>query len=249
MSWGLLTKDGILYEMEGECYASKLTLKKTADGDLQIPPQKFAVIFDVNGTAAIPKPAEVKAKPQKSPEEIYLETLQANSNLTAPIRKPSEFGFKSGDTYVLVDADKAVAKAFDFEGNQVFAIPCTATGQNPQWRNNSGDTPPGLYKIGEIYNDYARVGANPEYDRTLMSYGWITFDLVDLEGNEDNNARAGICWHGGGSGCGWPGAWASGQELLPTLGCLRSHNVHLLEKILPRTKLGTVFVAVYQDNA
>jgi hypothetical protein len=246
MAWGLLTKDGILYEMEGEFYTSKLTLSKTADGDFQIPPQAHTVIFDVNGTAEEPKPAPVK--PQLTAEEIYLDELKKKSHLVKPIRKPSEFGFKQGDTYVLVDADAAVARAFDFDGNQVFAIDCIATGQNPQWRNNSGDTPPGLYKLGEVYNDYASVGDNPAYDRTLMSYGWITFDMVDLEGNEDNNQRAGICWHGGGSGCGWPGAWAPMQELLPTLGCLRTHNIFLRDKILPRTKLGTVYVAVYQDS-
>jgi hypothetical protein len=38
------------------------------------------------------------------------------------------------------------------------------------------------------------------------------------------------------------------QELLPTLGCLRTHNIFLRDKILPRTKLGTVYVAVYQDS-
>jgi hypothetical protein len=247
MAWGLY-KNGILYDMVDSFYAAKVTVQKTPTGDPIIPSRPHNIILDLDGNAPTPLPMPVKAKPAGTAEDLYLATLKSNSNLTAPIRKPSEFGFKKGDTYVLVDADKAVAKAFDFDGNQVFAIPCTATGQNPQWRNNSGDTPPGLYKIGEIYNDYARVGATPEYDRTLMSYGWITYDLIDLEGNEDNNARAGICWHGGGSGCGWPGAWSPGQELLPTLGCLRSHNIHLFEKILPRTELGTVYVAVYQDS-
>jgi hypothetical protein len=228
--------------MEGSEYSASIPTSKTKDGDLVIKTPDGTNIV-INDDAPIPsKKAKITA------EDLYIAELKKSAGLTAPVRKPSEFGFKDGDTYVLVNASTQVAKAFDFHGNQLFAIECMATGQAPQWRNNSGDTPPGLYKIGEIYNDYARVGDNPAYDRTLMSYGWITFDMVDLEGNEDKNNRAGICWHGGGSGCGWPGAWAKAQKLLPTLGCLRSHNIHLLEKILPRAKAGTVFIAVYQDQ-
>jgi hypothetical protein len=62
MAWGLLTKDGILYEMEGEFYTSKLTLSKTDDGDFRIPPQPHTIIFDVNGTAPVPSPNPIPAR-------------------------------------------------------------------------------------------------------------------------------------------------------------------------------------------
>lgn len=165
-----------------------------------------------------------------------------------PNRKPREFGFKRGDTHIVVDATNKTAKAYDFDGKLLWTIPCMATGQDPNWRIRSGDTPPGLYKLGTVYNDYAKVGRNPAYDRTLMSYGWVTFDMIDLEGNEDNSGRAGICLHGGGSALSWPGAWAPKQKLYATLGCLRAHNIDLVEKVLPRYQQGVVFISVYQDR-
>jgi hypothetical protein len=81
-----------------------------------------------------------------------------------------------------------------------------------------------------------------------MAFGWMSFDMVDLEGNEDNSGRAGIMLHGGGSGCGWPGAWREQQTLYPTLGCLRMHNADLWDFVMQRYEMGTVFVSVYQDD-
>ncbi len=168
--------------------------------------------------------------------------------LIAPTEKPQQHGFKKGDTHIVVNAAAKAATAWTFEGVKLWNIFCLAEGQDPNWRNNSGDTPPGLYKLGAVYNDYAQVGSNPVYDRTLMAYGWITFDMIDLEGNEDDNYRAGICLHGGGSACGWPGAWNPWQPLYATLGCLRIHNTNLKDKILPLVKQGTVFISVYQNS-
>jgi len=89
---------------------------------------------------------------------------------------------------------------------------------------------------------------------------------VELEQQEIKVGRAGIMLHGGGSGCGWPGAWAAkqavprqppwptanfivaGQQpLLPTLGCIRLHNVDLRDKVLPLYETGTVYVGVFQE--
>lgn len=168
--------------------------------------------------------------------------------LYSPHQKPQQHGFKKGDTHIVVNAQTNTAKAYTFEGQKLWEVPCLAMGQDPNWRNNSGDTPPGLYKLGTLYNDYGTVGDNPAYDRTLMSYGWMTFDMIDLEGNEDDNGRAGICFHGGGSGCGWPGAWLPRQKLYPTLGCVRFHNEDLVDKIWPLYRQGTVFVSVFQDD-
>ena len=73
-------------------------------------------------------------------------------------------------------------------------------------------------------------------------------DLEELEGQEARYGRAGIMIHGGGSACGWPGAWAPEQPLVPTLGCVRLRNVDLLHRVLPLTLTGTVFVSVFQEG-
>jgi hypothetical protein len=168
--------------------------------------------------------------------------------LTAPKRKPQEFGFKEGDYHIIVNAESKTAKIFDFHGVLEVTIPCRAQGMTADWTANSGDTPPGLYRLGAVYADYEEVGDQPGYDRTLMAYGWYSFDLVDLEGNEDDNFRAGLMAHGGGSGNGWPGAWANHQKLLDTLGCLRFFNSDLRFEIMPRYRKGTIFLSVWQDD-
>jgi len=167
--------------------------------------------------------------------------------MTSPKKKPQNFGFKHGDTHIIVNGQSNTAKAYSFEGTLLWEIPCLPHGQFASWKVNQGDTPPGLYKIGAIYNDYAK-NPNPPYDRTLMAYGWISFDLVELENQETGYGRAGIMLHGGGSGDGWPGAWAPKQPLLTTYGCVRYHNQDLRDKVLPLTKQGTVFVSVYQGS-
>jgi len=168
--------------------------------------------------------------------------------LTTPKTTPHDYGFKAGDFHIIVNASTESAKCFDSSGKQLWKVPALATGQQPNWREWAGDTPPGVYKLGTAYNDYEIAGESPEYDRTLMSYGWVTFDMIDLEGNEDGNDRAGICLHGGGSGCGWPSAWHAQQALYPTYGCVRMHNQDLRDRILPLTQTGTVFLSVYQDD-
>lgn len=166
------------------------------------------------------------------------------AKIYAPTEQPKQHGFKNGDSHLIVNAVTRTAKAYNSEGVLLWELPALADGQHANWRVYQGDTPPGLYKIGAIYNDFQ----NPPDIRTKMSYGWVTFDLVDQEGNEDQNNRSGIAIHGGGSGLGWPAAWAALQQLLPTWGCVRMHNQHLLDKLLPLCNQGTVFVSVYQDD-
>ncbi len=55
--------------------------------------------------------------------------------------------------------------------------------------------------------------------------------------------------HGGGSACGWPGAWAPQQPLHPTLGCIRIHNADLRDRVLPLYRQGTVYVGVFQEKS
>lgn len=170
--------------------------------------------------------------------------------MIGPKKSPRDFGFKKGDSHLIVNDIVETMKAYSFEGKLLWEIPCLARGQGSdyEFRLQRTDTPPGLYVIGEIYNDYEKFGSNPSFDRTLMAYGWISFDLIDLEGQESNNGRAGIMIHGGGSAAGWPLAWAPKQPLYATHGCCRTHNVDLRDKILPLTKTGKVYVSVYQES-
>ena len=169
--------------------------------------------------------------------------------MIGPKKKPQDFGFKKGDTHLIVNDITEKVKAFDFEGKLLWELPALARGQGSdfEFKLNNTDTPPGLYKIGTIYKDYEK-DSTPSYDRTLMAFGWYSFDLVELENQEAKYGRAGIMIHGGGSACGWPGAWAPMQPLHSTHGCVRMHNQHLRDKLLPLTKTGTVFVSVYQEG-
>jgi hypothetical protein len=155
---------------------------------------------------------------------------------------------KPGDSYLLVNDRDQDMEAFDHSGKFLWKVPCLARGQGAdnQWKTTNTDTPPGLYKIGQVYNDYEQ-NPNPPCSDTAMSYGWFSFDLVELENQEAANGRAGIMLHGGGSGCGWPGAWAPRQQLFPTLGCVRLHNIELRDRVLPLVKKGTVYVGVFQE--
>jgi hypothetical protein len=170
--------------------------------------------------------------------------------MIGPKKKPQDFGFKSGDTHIIVNDVNEKATAYSFGGLKLWEVNCLARGQgrDTEWRYPNTDTPPGLYKIGQIYNDYAAYGKYPAYDRTLMAYGWVSFDLVELENQEAKWGRAGIMIHGGGSANGWPGAWIARQPLCSTHGCVRMYNQDLLEKVLPLTKQGVVYVSVYQEG-
>ena len=170
--------------------------------------------------------------------------------MIGPKKRPQDFGFKAGDSHLIVNDISETMKAFSYEGKLLWEIPCLARGQYSdfEWKTQNSDCPPGLYKIGTIYRDYDRVGDKPAYDRTLMAYGWYSFDMIDLEGQEENNGRAGIMLHGGSSALGWPGAWAPRQKLMPTMGCCRAHNIDLRDKILPLANKGILFVSVFQEN-
>jgi hypothetical protein len=187
------------------------------------------------------------AKLSKLMKQYAPESTQA---MIGPTKRPQQFGFKKGDSHLIVNDASETMKAFSFEGKLLWEIPCLARGQYSdfEWKIQRSDTPPGLYKLGTIYKDYERVGDKPAYDRTLMSYGWYSFDMVELENQEAGNGRAGIMLHGGGSACGWPSAWAPRQALFPTHGCVRCHNIDLRDKVLPLTQTGTVYCSVFQEG-
>lgn len=167
-----------------------------------------------------------------------------------PTKKPQDFGFKQGDSHIVVNDITETAKAYDFSGKLLWEIPALARGQGSdlEFRFVRTDTPPGLYKLGTVYKDYEKVGANPAFDRTLMSYGWYSFDMNELEGQVSKYGRSGIMLHGGGSAAGWPGAWAPNQPLFATHGCIRIYNIDLRDKILPLYNKGIVYISVYQET-
>lgn len=170
--------------------------------------------------------------------------------MIGPKKKPQDFGFKEGDSHLIVNDITETMKAYSFGGKFLWEIPCLARGQGTdfEFQYQNTDTPPGLYYLGTAYRDYEKHGVAPGYDRTLMAYGWYSFDMVELEGQESRYGRAGIMIHGGGSGNGWPGAWAPYQNLLSTHGCVRVYNAHLRDNILPLYKQGKVFVSVFQEG-
>jgi hypothetical protein len=156
---------------------------------------------------------------------------------------------KPGDSYLLVNDRDEDLEAYDHTGQFLWKLPCLARGQgaDTDWSHTNTDTPPGLYKLGQLYADYEQ-NPNPPCSDTAMGYGWYSFDLEELEGQEVKAGRAGIMLHGGGSACGWPGAWAPQQPLHPTLGCVRIHNADLRDKVLPLYRQGTVYVGVFQEK-
>jgi putative chitinase len=169
--------------------------------------------------------------------------------MIGPTKRPQDFGFKQGDTHIIVNDIVETAKAYDFSGKLLWEIPALARGQGSdiEFRVVRTDTPPGLYKLGTVYKDFERVGANPAFDRTLAAYGWYSFDMNELEGQVSKYGRSGIMIHGGGSAAGWPGAWAPKQLLFATHGCVRIYNIDLRDKILPLYNKGTVYISVYQE--
>lgn len=172
------------------------------------------------------------------------------TTMIGPKKRPQDFGFKQGDTHLIVNDITETMKAFSFDGKVIWEIRCLARGQYSdfEFKLQNSDTPPGLYKIGTVYKDYDRMGDKPGYDRTLMAYGWYSFDLIELENQENKHGRAGIMVHGGGSACGWPGAWAPKQQLFPTHGCVRAANIDLRDKLLPLVQKGTVYCSVFQEG-
>ena len=154
-----------------------------------------------------------------------------------------------GDSYLLVNNRDQDMEAYDHSGQLLWTIPCLARGQgaDTDWSHANTDTPPGLYRLGQLYADYEQ-NPNPLCSDTAMAYGWYSLDMEELEGQEVAHGRAGIMLHGGGSACGWPGAWAPQQPLHPTLGCIRLHNADLHDRVLPLYRQGTVFVGVFQEK-
>jgi GH24 family phage-related lysozyme (muramidase) len=167
-------------------------------------------------------------------------------NLVGPKIRPP---LKPGDHHLIANDRTEEIAAYQADGKEIWRVPCLCRGQgsDASYKGVGEDTPPGLYKVGQVYRDYDR-NQNPPYSRDAMAYGWFSLDLEDIEGQESGIGRAGIMIHGGGSACGWPGAWAPRQALYPTLGCIRMHNVDLRDKVMPLLKSGQIYVSVLQEK-
>lgn len=171
------------------------------------------------------------------------------SKLIGPKKKPN---INSGDYHLIVNDDTETVKIYDSLGALLRKLPARAKGvRGPSTRVWGGDTPPGLYKLGVLYISKlweSRTGV-------WFPYGKYCWDMVEQEGQENERGRAGICLHGGGSYA--PDPLASYQKLTHTHGCVRMHNKHLEDYILPLTHVkrygfwvrrgNTVWVSVYQD--
>lgn len=119
------------------------------------------------------------------------------------------------------------AKAYSASGKMLWTIPALCKGvEGSRWSIRNGDTPPGLYLAGELI-----VTKPGEPNQTWSAYGQHCIDLVEQEGQESRYQRGGICWHGGGTAA--PDPLARKQQLVPTLGCVRSHNGDLAEIVVP----------------
>ena len=162
---------------------------------------------------------------------------------------------KAGDHHLIANDVNETLTAWTHDGRRLWRIPCLCRGQGreAEWNRTGTDTPPGLYRINPkgVHRDYEQ-DPTAAFTPDRRAYGWYSFDMEGLEGQEGPTSkpyRDGIMLHGGGSACGWPGAWNPRQELHPTLGCIRLHNQDLRDRILPLLGLGTVWVSVLQEAA
>jgi GH24 family phage-related lysozyme (muramidase) len=162
---------------------------------------------------------------------------------------------KAGDHHLIANDVNETLTAWTHDGRRLWRIPCLCRGQGreAEWNRTGTDTPPGLYRINPkgVHRDYEQ-DPTAAFTPDRRAYGWYSFPLEGMEGQVGPKSRPyrdGIMVHGGGTACGFPGAWNPRQQLHPTLGCIRLHNQDLRDRILPLLDLGTVWVSVLQEAA
>jgi hypothetical protein len=203
----------------------------------------FTIDWRAAGSPAAAPPAPsspIKPPPAAEPQRV---------GMVGPKKRPE---LKAGDHHLVADDRAETVAAFNHKGERIWRVAALARGQSTEtdWRSRGSDTPPGLYQVGASYRDY-EDDPTTAFSADRLAYGWFSFDLLGLEGQEgpgSRDGRDGIMIHGGGSACGWPGAWLPLQPLHPTLGCIRMHNRDLRDLLLPLTGLGTVYVSVWQES-
>lgn len=119
------------------------------------------------------------------------------------------------------------AKAYNAAGSILWKIPALCKGvEGARWSVRNGDTPPGLYLAGELF-----ITQDNEPASIWNAYGKYFIDMIEQENQESRYERGGIGWHCGGTAA--PDPLASLQQLVPTLGCVRSHNADLAKTVVP----------------
>lgn len=143
------------------------------------------------------------------------------------------------DLHIIVNGASQSLMTYQRDGQGIFRCPARCYGQHNNWRQPNGDTPPGLYRVGQLYDTQGEA-----------AYGQWCLDLEDLQGQETDNGRAGISLHGGGSGLADPFAPYQGWQ--STHGCIRLQNADLakLVELIQRTKHqgGTVYLTVFYPD-
>ncbi len=187
------------------------------------------------------KPAPVKI-PTGSSEPVW------PAGMVGPKRRPN---LKPGDHHLIANDVAETITAYTHDGKRLWQVPCLCRGQGKEaeWSRTGEDTPPGLYLAGKVYRDYEE-DPSETFSEERRAYGWYAIDLIGQEGQEGPDSkpyRDGIMIHGGGTACGFPGAWKPRQPLHPTLGCIRMHNADLRDRLLPLLALGRVWVSVLQE--
>lgn len=145
----------------------------------------------------------------------------------------------ANDIHIVINGDAKSLVAYDVNGKPKLQGEAHCYGQHADWTRTNGDTPPGVYEVGEIFDTPGEA-----------AYGWYCIDLIDLEGQESKYRRAGISIHGGGTNL--PNPFAPRQGWLATHGCVRVQNffLEMIVKLIKSTRAlgGRVFVQVYYPN-
>lgn len=131
------------------------------------------------------------------------------------------------DVHIVVSRTGRKAKCFVAGGALRWTIEARCEGSDgPGWNEAvvGGDTPLGRYLITAVE---PLAHSDPQW----RSFGWFYLWLAELDGQETKYGRAGVGWHGGGSGC--PDPWAPFQGWTVTHGCIRSQNEDLQKRVVP----------------
>ena len=155
--------------------------------------------------AAPPAPSSPIKPPVVEPQRV---------GLVGPTQRPD---LRAGDHHLVMDDKAETISGFSHTGQRLWTVAALGRGQSTEtdWHSRASDTPPGLYKVGTVYRDYEE-DPTTSFTTERRAYGWYSFDLIGLEGQEgpgSRDGRDGIMLHGGGSACGWPGAWLPLQPL------------------------------------
>jgi hypothetical protein len=190
----------------------------------------------------------LSATQQRPP--LQQQGVSVPAGMVGPKKQPP---LKAGDHHLIADDRLETLTAYTHDGRRLWSVPCLCRGQRgeSEWKVTNSDTPPGLYLVGQVYRDYEQ-DPSATFSADRRAYGWYSFDLLGQEGQEGPGSRYGrdgIMIHGGGTACGWPGAWAPRQALHSTLGCIRLHNVDLRDRVLPLLGMGRIWVSVMQEAA